>query len=221
MFAGFPADGLALLSELPAMDRPRFRAAGDRYAAGLQAPLRAFVQVLGVTLLDEVSPGLTHSAKTHGSISPINNDVRFNPNAATYKDHVLLRFWEGADKKTAPTLFVRLTATEVGFASGAVFYDLARWREAVSAHGDALALALGGLVTATGAGVVGEDLKRVPLGFPRDHPHASLLRHKWIQARWARPLPASVGTRDFVGFCAGELARAGDVHRWLVRHLLE
>lgn len=219
MFDGFPKDGLALLQDLPTYDKDRFQAEKARYRDGLQQPLKDFVDALGPVLRGEISPGLEFSAKTHGSIGPINNDVRFNPDASTYKDHVLLRFWEGDDKRTAPTLYVRLTGTEVGFATGAAFADVDAYRRAVDEDGDALQAALTALVAATGADVVGQELKRVPRGYDADHRHGDLLRYKWLQGRWPRPLPTSVGGEEFVRYCAGELAQAAGVHRWLVEHV--
>ena len=75
------------------------------------------------------------------------------------------------------------------------------------------------LVAATDAGVVGQELKRVPKGYDPDHRHADLLRHKWLQARWPRPMPDTPDGDAFVRWCAGELAQAAGVHRWLVEHL--
>ncbi len=219
MFGGFSKQGLDLLAQLPGMDTTAFDARRKEYRTELAEPLKAFVSALGPVLREEVSPGIEFAAKTHGSIGPINNDVRFNPDASTYKDHVLLRFWEGADRKTAPTLYVRLTATEVGFACGAMFADVESWRRAVDADGEALGAALYALVAATGGTVVGQELKRVPAGYEASHPCAGLLRHKWIQVRWPRSLPASMGGEDFVRYCAGELALAAGVHRWLVEHV--
>lgn len=218
-FDGFTPGGLALLDRLPAFDKEAFRAHGAEYKRELQAPLKGFVDALGPKLKRRVSPGIEFAPRTHGSIGPINNDVRFNPEAPTYKDHVLLRFWEGEPKKTAPTLYVRLTSTEVGFATGAMFADVERWRVAVAERGGSLASALNALVSATEGDLVGADLKRVPRGYDDSHPRADLLRHKWIQVRWPRPLPPSVHDESFVEFCADELRRAVDVHRWLVREL--
>ena len=219
MFEGFSKEGLALLGRLPEFDKKAFDARRKDYKAELAQPLKAFVDALGPVLRAEVSPGIEFAARTHGSIGPINNDVRFNPDASTYKDHVLLRFWEGAERKTAPTLYVRLTATEVGFACGAAFADVDAWRCAVDADGDGLRAALDSLLVTTDGSVVGQELKRVPSGYAADHPHADLLRHKWIQVRWPRPLPAAADGDAFVRYCAAELALAAGVHRWLVEHV--
>ncbi len=218
-FRGFPAEGLALLGRLPTFDKDSFKAHAAGYRRDLQSPLKGFVDALGPALCARISADIQFAPKTHGSIGPINNDVRFNRDAPTYKDHVLLRFWEGEPKKTAPTLYVRLTPTEVGFATGAMFADVDRWREAVVERGAELASALDALLADTQGDLVGAELKRVPRGFDGDHPQADLLRHKWLQVRWPRALPANVHGEDFVDYCADELERATAVHRWLVREL--
>ena len=219
MFQGIPQEGLRLLDELPALDKDGFAARSRAYRDQLQGPIKAFVEALGPALQARISPAIRFAARTHGSISPINNDVRFNPEAPVYKDHVLLRFWEGAEKKAAPTLWVRLTSSDVGFASGAQFADVERWRRAVDAHGATLADALEALSSETDATVVGVGLKRVPRGFPSDHPRGDLLKHKWLQARWSRRLDPAESGAALVATCVGELERAAPVHRWLVRHL--
>ena len=174
------------------------------------------MDALGGILRGTVSPSLDFAAKANGSISPINNDLRFNPDAPRYKDHLLFRFWEGSPKKAVPNLYVRLTPTEVGFAAGLAPSDVTAWREAIADRGAVLADALATLVGDVGATVVGRELKRVPSPFPSDHPRAELLRHKWLQVRWSRPHPHSVHEAGFAGFCAEELTRAVSVHRWLV-----
>jgi hypothetical protein len=90
------------------------------------------VVAVGELLHQTVSPDLVVSPKANGSISPINNDVRFNPEALTYKDHLLFRWWEGPTRRTDPTLFVRLSTDDIGFAVGAAPASPDRWRAAVA-----------------------------------------------------------------------------------------
>ncbi|MEK9509436.1 DUF2461 family protein [Gemmatimonadota bacterium Y43] len=216
MFVGFPREGLALLARLPRFDKTEFDASRNAYRSGLQDPAKAFVTDLGAALLADLGAEVEAVPRTNGSIGPINNDLRFNPDGARYKDHLLFRFWEGPAKKTAPTLFVRLTSDEVGFAAGCMFGDVAVWRAAVDAEGDGLAAALAEVHDARDATVVGQELKRVPTGYPAEHPHADLLRHKWLQVRWSTPLPGSVDGPEFVDYCVEELRGVLPVHRWLV-----
>jgi uncharacterized protein (DUF2461 family) len=155
----------------------------------------------------------------NGSIAPINRDLRFDPDGPRYKDHLLFRWWEGEQKKTAPTLFVRLAPDSVGFASGVVFASTDRWRAMAGDVGSARALV--GLIDdirgdVPDAEIAGADLKRVPAPYPTDHPGADLLRHKaMFQLRWAEPLPTTVSTPALVEHCAARLTRLADLHNWL------
>ncbi len=218
-FEGFPKEGLALLARLPGFEKVDFEASRDVYRSSLVDPAKAFVTDLGGAIRSEFGAKVEAVPRTNGSIGPINNDLRFNPDGARYKDHLLFRFWEGAARKVAPTLYVRLTPDEVGFAAGAMFDDVSRWRAAVDANGGALSAALDEIRAARDASVVGEELKRVPAGYGDDHPHADLLRHKWLQVRWPTALPDSIDTPGFVDDCIDELRRAAPVHRWLVEAL--
>jgi uncharacterized protein (TIGR02453 family) len=198
-----------------------FHANRDAYEALIVEPTKAFVADLGDLLRAEVSPGIVFVPKANGSIGPINNDLRFSKDKSPYKDHLLLRFWEGDAKKTAPTLFVRLSADEMGFATGAAFTSVDRWRKLIAddATGEPLADALEVLAEGRDLDVAGAGLKRVPAPYPADHPRADLLRHKGFQARWPEPTPPQVGSGAFVAWCADRLGACADVHRWLVDHL--
>ncbi|MEX1280532.1 MAG: DUF2461 family protein [Acidimicrobiia bacterium] len=211
----YTPDAMALLDALPTYDKERFAAEKADYQRLIAEPTKAIVDALGPRLAESISPGLTWEAKTNGSIAPVNNDLRFNPDASPYRDTILLRFWEGDDKRHAPTLFVRITPTDLGFASGCAPASVDRWRAVVdSDEGAAIARAIETLVTATGAEVVGEGYKRVPKPHPVDHPRADLLRHKWLQVRWPTDDPPTIA--DLADRCADELQRAGDLHRRLV-----
>ncbi|MDH4171555.1 MAG: DUF2461 domain-containing protein [Acidimicrobiia bacterium] len=223
VFEGFGSNGLDMLRGLGAHDKDWFAAHRADYTAWLATPAKAFAEAMIEALRDDVSPGLDGQPKVNGSISPINNDLRFAPDKAPYKDHYLFKWWEGPNKKTAPTLWVRMHPDEVGFATGVVFAPagLDRWRSAVADEesGPLLATAVEALVDATGAEVVGAELKRVPKPFATDHPRADLLRHKWLQIRWREPVPPEIGSPAFVDWCSDRLAGATAVHRWLVDHL--
>lgn len=222
-FDGFSDGALDLLDRLPGFDKAGFAAAKSDYQELLMEPARAFVTELGERLAYDISPGIVGQPKVNGSIAPINRDLRFDPGGAPYKDHLLFRWWEGDPKKTAPMLMVRLSVTEVGYASGMAFSSTEQWRSVV---GDpAKAAALTGIVDhiageCADLDVAGSDLKRVPAGYGDDHPGARWLRHKGgIQLRWPEPLGSDVGRSAFIDQCASRLARLGPLHRWLVDEL--
>mgnify|MGYP001281389322 CR=1 FL=1 len=96
-FQGYSPDGLRLLSEIGAHDGAWFDRHRDRYQAEIVVPTKQLVNALGDALARDLSPDIVAQPRTNGSIAPINNDVRFARDKPPYKDHVLLRFWEGAD----------------------------------------------------------------------------------------------------------------------------
>ncbi len=232
-FNGFSPEAMQFLTGLATKDKEWFAANKKQYNALVAEPTKALVSDLAELLADRVSGGIEGQPKTNGSIAPINNDLRFSPDASPYKDHVMVKFWEGPNKKTAPTLWVRVEPGEgvgsgggigsggIGFATGMVLSDLERWRSVIDDESTGVegAELMSALVAETGADLVGEGLKKVPKPFASDHPRGDLLRHKGLQIRWIRPVPSDITSEAFVAWCATELQKAGPVHRWLVEHL--
>jgi uncharacterized protein (TIGR02453 family) len=215
-FEGYPSETLAFLAALPSRSPDWFKANRKTYEELLVGPTKAFVSTLGDEL-QERRPDITAQPKTNGSIAPINNDLRFAPDKSPYKDNVLLRFWEGPNKKTAPTLFVRISPDGIGFASGVLPADLKRWREVIdSPHGAVIANEVSALAKAKSADVAGVGLKKVPAPYPADHPQAQLLRHKMLQVRWQEAVPASIHKPMFVDWCGRRLDQATALHEALV-----
>ena len=220
-FAGFSKAARDFLRELPTHDKTWFDENRKPYEAEVAAPAKAFVEAVTESLQSDLSPAIVGVPKVNGSISPINRDIRFSADKTPYKDHLLLKWWEGPDKKTAPTLHIRFSADDIGFATGAMLPSLKAWQASVDsdATGAPLADAIAALVKEPGAEVAGADYKRVPKPYPADHPRGDLLRHKWLQVRWPEPLPRSVGSAEFAPWCAQQLTKCTDVHRWLVENL--
>lgn len=221
-FSGFPREGLEFLTALGAGDKAWFDENRSTYQRAVVAPTKAFVSALGERLADDIAPGIVAQPKTNGSIAPINNDLRFSPDRSPYKDHLLIKFWDGDDKKTAPTLCVRISEADIGFASGAPFPSVERWRELVA--DEETGAELDAILTELGRGrkldVAGRDYKKVPKPFDQDHPRADLLRHKQgLQARWTEPTPASVTRTSFVDWCLKRLGACADLHLWFTANL--
>lgn len=216
-FAGFDPDALAMLAELPDLDADEYAARKARLVAGVTQP--------GLALISEVAEALDAdlTVAARSSVSPLHRDLRFAPaGAPRYKDHLLLTTWEGADKRTAPTLWIRVDAHRAGFASGIGFTpDLReRWRVAVGGEpGRALADHLDELAADHAAEIAGDQVKKVPAPFDADHPRAELLRRTGFQVRFVDDLPAAVGTPGFVDWCAERLAALLPIHRWLAVNL--
>ena len=219
-FTGFPKTGLDFLTTLGTKDKAWFDDNRATYNSDVVPHAKAFVVELGELLADRISGGIEYAPKTNGSIAPINNDLRFNPEASPYKDHLLFKFWEGPNKKTAPMLWVRMSPSDgIGFASGIAITNLDCWREAIDSHGAPLAEELAVLAKKQKADIAGEGLKKVPKPYAEDHPRGDLLRHKGFQVRFITKTPKSITTAAFADFCATELERVSAVHHWLVKHL--
>jgi uncharacterized protein (DUF2461 family) len=222
-FAGFPRSALSTLRALPSRDTGWYAAHKAEVAAALIDPARALVEELGERLRAELSPSIEAQPKVNGSISPLNEDLRFAPGKPPYRDYLMLNFWEGAPKKLAPTVRVRIHPSGVGFGGGMAFDKdaLDRWRAAVAEplSGAALERALAPFEAIEGCELAGESLKRVPAPYEADHPRELLLRHKLIQARLGDVVPDELGDARFVDWCAERLVRFKSLHEWLVEHV--
>lgn len=221
-FTGFPAEGLAFLTEVGRRDKAWFEENRTTYDRAVVAPTKAFVTAVGERLADSFAPGIVAEPKANGSIAPINNDLRFSPDKPPYKDHLLLRFWEGQDKKTSPTLFLRISEDTIGFATGMMIPDIGRWRDLIDDDqtGAALADAIAALAKGRPLDIDGQGYKKVPKPYQADHPRADLLRHKGgIQARWAEPAPKAITSGRLVDHCLKRLEACADVHRWFLANL--
>ena len=219
-FAGFSTEALEFLASLGSKDKVWFDAHRPTYQAEVVVPAKSFVEAIGVQLAAGSFPLIQAQPKVNGSMAPINNDLRFRPDADPYKDHLMFRFWEGETKKLAPTLWIRMHPVDgIGFASGAMLTDLDRWRKAVDQHGASFADAIASLQTDQDADLAAGGLKRVPKPYQPDHPREALLRAKGFQIRWVVPTPKVISSVAFVDFCVAELERAEPVHRWLVEQL--
>lgn len=222
-FRGFDADAQATLRSLPGWTKDDRAANGDAYDHLVEST-KQFAQALGDRSRETVSDTLSVEPKINGSVSPFNRDLRFaEDRRRPYKDHLMVNFWDGADKRAAPTLRVRVTPTATGFGAGMVFPKdgLERWRAAVAGPaGQELAAALDELARRHPAVDVPEpELKRVPGDLDADHPRADLLRHKALHVRWEDANPADLASPAFVDWCGDRLDDLGPVHRWLVAEL--
>ncbi len=218
-FTGFTPEGLQFLRDLGSADKVRFDEHRQTYADAVVAPTKAFVVALGERLDAEISSTIVYQPKPNGSIAPINNDLRFSPDKSPYKDHLLLRFWDGPTKKTAPTLMVRIGPDQVGFSSAMAIASNDRWRAVVDddMSGSELTAILQNLGDIDQLDVGGDELKRVPKPYAPDHPRGGLLRLKGgLYVRWPEPTPALIHTPEFVDHCIQRLGRLAELHHWFL-----
>jgi uncharacterized protein (TIGR02453 family) len=148
-------------------------------------------------------------------LSRPNRDIRFAADKSPYKTNIY------ADARSGG--YVSLDATSLVAAGGRYMLDvaeLARFREAVAT--DDSGTQLDRVVAALrrkGYEIGGQDLKRVPPPYSKDHPRGDLLRHKRLiyWRRWKiEPWIATAQVRDRVA----EVWRDGAaLSSWLSAHV--
>ena len=216
-FTGFDPATVALLAELPDWDVDRYSARKAELAAGVTKP--------GLALIEEVAGRLDAdlTVTSRSSVSPLHRDLRFAPTGSPrYKDHLLLTAWEGADKRTAPTLWIRIDSNRAGFASGIGFTPEIRERWCTAVGGDAgadLRTVLDWLAATREIDIAGDEVKRVPAPFDDQHSRADLLRKTGFQIRFTEHLPETITDPSFADWCTNHLESLLPVHRWLTDHL--
>jgi uncharacterized protein (TIGR02453 family) len=202
-FEGWPAEALEFYEGL-AVDNSKlyWLAHKDVYETCVLAPMRE--------LLAELEP-------EHGESKIFRpyRDVRFSKDKSPYKTEIAAAFADG---------YVRLSADGLGAGRG--MHEMAadqldRYRNAVfaDATGEVLAEIVAVLherdIDAQGH----QELKRVPSGYPADHPRADLLRQKGLYAWKHWPAEPWLGTPAAREVVAGFLAAAAPLSDWLTDHV--
>ena len=180
-------------------DREWFREHRDDYERHVRGPMIGLVEQLA-TDLPAIAPDLVASPKT--SIYRIYRDTRFSPNKAPFKTHVAAIFpHRTLPKHEGAGLYVHVAADQV-FVGGGLYRpqsrQLHRLREHVAANSERLRTLTGAPAFRRNFGALsGERLKRIPRGFPADHPAGDLLRLKQFLAGCERPPEFATGLRFY------------------------
>ena len=189
-FPGFPKAGFQFLAELAQNnDREWFKANQARYLESLREPLLDFNAALADGLAD-IASDLRLDPRTNGSgnLMRLHRDTRFSKDKSPYKTEVAALLWAGPGRKTEhPGFGYRIQPESFGMMAGAFHFPkpmLAVYREAVvdEKRGSAFVQAIAEVHAAGKAKgieyeLIAEHYKRVPRGYPADHPRGSLLKH--------------------------------------------
>ncbi len=157
-------------------DRDWFEANRDRYEEQYRQPALRFIADFGPQVR-AVSPHLVCDPRpTGGSLFRIYRDVRFGKDKRPYKTHCGMHFRHEAGKDAhAPGLYLHLEPGNCFAAAGMWRPPTAACRnvrETIAAQPDRWREAVGDLDR------FGEQLRRVPVGYAKDHPAADELRWK-------------------------------------------
>ena len=192
-FEGFSPAAIQFLVDLAANnERPWFQARKAEYERLLKAPLEALCVALGETFARR---GIPLSADPARSPFRIYRDVRFSKDKSPYKTHVAASFGWAGDRNEAPGRahvenvhasggYFHLQPGEI-YVGGGVWHPEPSWlkgfRDRVVGDHDTFRAIVEAPAFRAMFGSVGDDgesLKRVPSGYPADHPAADLLRKK-------------------------------------------
>jgi uncharacterized protein (TIGR02453 family) len=194
----FPPEGLAFLRALTRNNRREwFKPRKEKYETLLRAPMIAIVERLAADFRS-FAPDLVASPKM--SLYRIYRDTRFSENKTPYKTHVAAVFpHRSLPKHQGAGLYFHVSPTEVWIGGGMYSPDTAQLhavREHIAAnHRRLRAIVESPAFRRTLGGLEGEQLQRVPRGFPKDHEAAAFLKYRQFLAGSERPASLATSPR--------------------------
>lgn len=219
-FSGFPEDVFDFFADLAANnDKAWFEANRERYEASVLEPSRRFVVALGRELA-ELYPGIHAEPKVNKSLFKIHRDVRFSKDKSPFKTHMGIWFWDGPGKRMeCPGFYFHLEPGLVRAGSG--YYQFAKealavYREMVDEDkwGRELEKIVADLQQA-GFETGRLHYKRVPRGYPADHPRAELLKYNALYAGSVEPPGEFVHGPELIDYCLQRYRSFIPMHEWL------
>jgi uncharacterized protein (TIGR02453 family) len=219
----FSAETLRFLRALKRNNRREwFNAHRDDYETYVRQPMTAIVERLA-TDFRAFAPELVASPKV--SMYRIYRDTRFSENKTPYKTHIAAVFpTRGLLKHEGAGVYFHVSPDEVWIGGGMYAPDALRLH-AVREHIAANARKLRAIVESSGfrkhfGALEGEKLKRVPRGFPTDHPAAEYLKFRQFLA--GAEFPASLASSPkFYGTLLTVFREATPLTRFLNAPLLK
>jgi uncharacterized protein (TIGR02453 family) len=180
-FPGFPAEALTFYRGLARNNtREWFQPRKPVYDEKVKAPMVELVMALNQAMMKFAPDYVTDPAK---AIYRIYRDTRFSPDKTPYKTQIAASFSRrGMEKHGAAGFYFAVSHKGVDVGGG-IYMPPPETLLAVRAHiGDRPAefhrLGSSPAMKRLFGAVQGEQLSRVPKGFPADHPAADLLRFK-------------------------------------------
>ncbi|MCC6623992.1 MAG: DUF2461 domain-containing protein [Deltaproteobacteria bacterium] len=200
--------------------REWFEAHKARYEQDVREPALAFIRAMAGPLARVTPHFVVEDKKVGGSLMRVHRDTRFGHDKTPYKTNVGIQFRHAAGKDVhAPGFYVHVAADGCFLGLGLwrpeppalaairrkIDAEQARWKRLV----DPKALAKKGLAMGDG-----DPLKRVPKGYPVDHPLADELKKTSFILH--RDLTADeVMSAGFVGLVGKHFAAGSEHMRFL------
>ncbi|MCP4677360.1 MAG: DUF2461 domain-containing protein [Deltaproteobacteria bacterium] len=222
-FKGFPRDSVKFLAALDKNNnRDWFKAHKGEYERVLLDPARDFVVAMGERL-SGIAPEIQAIPQVDKSIFRLYRDTRFSKDKRPLKTHLAVFMWEGdGAKMESPGFYLHLEKDKLMLAGGMYCFSrdqLPLYRETVNddTRGPGLVRIIkAGMKTFPNSGDMGmEDYKRVPRGYPKDHPRQQLLKKKGVILAEEGPVPASLFNARAVDYVYKRFEKMQALHEWL------
>lgn len=222
-FSGFPQATVEFLAALEENnDRDWFKAHKGEFEDVVIAPARAYVEAIGERLVD-LAPGIIAVPRIDKSIFRFHRDTRFSGDKRPFKTHLGIFVWEGPRAKLEnPGFYLHLEKDRLMIGGGMHCFtkdQLPVYREAVDdeRRGAALEgiLAAGAAHFPSGGKAYIPDYKRVPQGYPKDHPRAELLKKKGVTFGEEGPPPDAIFGPGAIDYIYGRFEKMRALHEWL------
>ncbi len=180
-FSGFSPEALSFLRALKRNNRREwFQPRKEKYEQLIKQPMLELIESLNQRFMDFAPNYITPPQK---SVYRIYRDTRFSKDKTPYKTHISAIFpRHTAVKREGAVLYFHFTEKEL-LVFGGVYSpereELLAYRNLLAEHHEEfLELLANKDVKRLTNGLEGEQLTRMPKGFPDDHPAESLLRHR-------------------------------------------
>ncbi len=197
IFPGLPKEGLRFLRSLKRNNnREWFQKHKSIYETQVKQPMESLIEFMA-TEFQRFAPEMVASPKA--SAYRIHRDTRFSKDKSPYKTHVAAVFpRSGLGKHEGAGYYLHVAPTEL-LIGGGLYMPLPEDLNAIRSHIAENAEAFIGIVEGRPfrrlfGTIGGEQLSRVPRGFPPDHAAAKYLRYKQFLA--SRTFEPGVATSD-------------------------
>lgn len=180
-FPGFTPDALAFLRKLKRNNRRDwFQPRKEQYEAVIKLPMMEMINALNAEFARFAPDYITPPEK---SVYRIYRDTRFSPDKTPYKTHIAAIFpHRTAVKREGAVFYLHFTEKELLAFSGVYSPDrdeLLAYRSLLAErHEEFQQIVRDKKLRRIVGGLQGEQMTRLPKGFPCGHPAEALLRHR-------------------------------------------
>jgi uncharacterized protein (TIGR02453 family) len=221
-FAGFDKEMCRFFGELEENnDREWFAAHREVFDRSVLEPARQYVTAMGERLRKK-APGIVAMPMVDKSIFRLHRDTRFSSDKRPFKTHLGIFLWEGdGSKLDCSGFYLHLEKDRLLIGGGIHIFSkalLAKYRAAVAEEKSGRRLVR--ILEAAGHHFhqdLDEDVyKRVPRGYPADHPRALLLKKKGMTLGESMPIPDALFTPEALDFVYDRFEKMLPLHKWLL-----